>query len=52
MAAKNVEFLTMWSNMVKHPKRCLIPEQEFFLVLVRLRLGLMEVDLATRGGVS
>ena len=34
-------------DVVKHgPKRCLTPEQEFFLVLVRLRLGLMEVDLA------
>ena len=40
-------------DVVKHgPKRCLTPEQEFFLVLVCLRLGLMEVDLATRAGVS
>ena len=40
-------------DVVKHgPKRCLTPEQEFFLALVRLRLGLMEVDLATRAGVS
>ena len=34
------------------PKRNLTPEQEFFLVLVRLRLGLLEEDLAYRAGVS
>ena len=33
-------------------KRSLSLEQEFFLVLVRLRLGLLEVDLATRAGLS
>ena len=34
------------------PKRSLSLEQEFFLVLVRLRPGLLEVDLATRAGLS
>ena len=34
---------------IKHgPKRSLSLEDEFFLVLVRLRLGLLEVDLASR----
>ncbi len=32
--------------------RCLCPEDEFFLVLVRLRLGLMEKDLAYRFKIS
>lgn len=40
------------SDFVKHgPKRSLTPEQEFFLVLVRLRLGLLE-DTAVRAGMS
>ena len=34
------------------PKRNNSPEQEFFLVLVRLRLGLLEEDMATRAGLS
>jgi hypothetical protein len=34
------------------PKRSFSPEQEFFLVLVRLRLGLLEEDLAVRAGIS
>ena len=34
------------------PKRPLTPEQELFLVLVRLRLGLLEEDLAYRAGIS
>ena len=34
------------------PKRTLSPENEFFLVLVRLRLGLLEEDLAYRAGIS
>ena len=34
------------------PKRSLTPEQEFFLVLVRLRLGLLEEDLAYRASIS
>ena len=34
------------------PKRNLYPKQEFFLVLVRLRLGLLEEDLACRAGIS
>ena len=34
------------------PKRSFSLEQEFFLVFVRLRLGLLEVDLATRAGLS
>ena len=41
------------SDYVKHgPKRSLTPEQEFFLVLVRLRLGLLEEDLAHRAGIT
>ena len=36
----------------RSPKRNLTPEQEFFLALVRLRLGLLEEDLAYRAGVS
>ena len=41
------------SDLVKHgPKRSLPLEQEFFLVLVCLRLGLLEEDLATRAGLS
>lgn len=41
------------SDFVKHgPKRLLRPEQEFFLVLVRLRLGLHEEDIAARAGFS
>ena len=40
-------------DVVKHgPKRSLTPGQELFLVLVRLRLSLMEIDLATRAGIS
>ena len=34
------------------PKRTLKPEKEFFLVLVRLRLGLLEGDLAKRASIS
>ena len=34
------------------PKRSLSLEQEFFLVLARLRLGLLEIDLATRAALS
>ena len=34
------------------PKDCSGPEQEFFLVLVRLRLGLHEEDIAVRAGLS
>ena len=34
------------------PKRCLTAEHEFFLVLVRLRLGLLEEDLAYRFHLS
>ena len=36
----------------RRPKRALCSEQEFFFVLVRLRLGLLEEDLATRVSVS
>ena len=36
----------------KGRKRALLPLEEFFLVLVRLRLGLLEQDLAYRFGVS
>ena len=36
----------------KGHKRALLPLEEFFLVLVRLRLGLFEQDLAYRFGVS
>eukprot|EP00112_Aurelia_sp_Birch-Aquarium-sp1_P004783 Seg1542.7 transcript_id=Seg1542.7/GoldUCD/mRNA.D3Y31 product="hypothetical protein" protein_id=Seg1542.7/GoldUCD/D3Y31 len=34
------------------PKRAFTAEQEFFLVLVRLRLGLLEEDIAFRTGIS
>ena len=34
------------------PKRIFTAEQEFFLVLVRLRLGLLEEDIAFRTGIS
>eukprot|EP00112_Aurelia_sp_Birch-Aquarium-sp1_P002126 Seg1231.5 transcript_id=Seg1231.5/GoldUCD/mRNA.D3Y31 product="hypothetical protein" protein_id=Seg1231.5/GoldUCD/D3Y31 len=34
------------------PKRSLSAEQEFFLVLVRLRLGLLEEDIAYRAKIS
>ena len=34
------------------PKRSLTPDHEFFLVLVRLRLGLLEEDLAYRVSIS
>ena len=34
------------------PKRSLTPEHEFFLLLVRLRLGLLEEDLAYRASIS
>ena len=34
------------------PKRSLSEEQEFFLVLVRLRVGLLEEGIAYRAGVS
>ena len=36
----------------KGRKRALPPLEEFFLVLVRLRLGLLEKDLAYRFGIS
>ena len=34
------------------PRRALSPEQEFFLVLVRLRCGLLEADIAHRANIS
>ena len=34
------------------PKRLLSPETEFFIVLVSLRLGLLEVDIANRVSLS
>ena len=40
------------SYIKKGPKRTLNPEKEFFLVLVRLRLGLLEYDIAYRAGIS
>ena len=41
------------SDYTKHgPKRSLTPEEEFFLVFVRLRLGLLEEDLAFRACIS
>ena len=40
------------STKVRGPKRKLSPENELFLTLVRLRLGLLHTDLAYRFGVS
>ena len=39
-------------RMEHGPKKVLKAEQEFFLVLVRLRLGLLEEDIASRAGIS
>ena len=39
-------------HIKRGPKRSLPAEQEFFLVLVRLRLGLLEEDIAYRAGIS
>ena len=36
----------------KGRKRALAPLEEFFLVLVRLQIGLLEKDLAYRFGIS
>ncbi len=48
----NSERLKSDKVVKRGPKRSSTPEQEFFLVLVRLRLGLLEEDLATRCGLS
>ena len=40
-------------NVIKRrPKKTNVSEPEFFLVLARLRLGLLEEDKATRAGLS
>ena len=36
----------------RRPKRTNSPEQKFFLVLARQRLGFLEEDIATRAGLS
>ena len=48
----NVGKLESADHIKRGPKRSLSVEQEFFLVLVRLRLGLLEEDIAYRAGVS
>ena len=48
----DVERLIFDDVVKRGPKRSLSLEQEFFLVLVSLRLGLLGVDLATRAGMS
>ena len=40
------------STKVRGPKRKLLPENELFLTLVRLHLGLLHTDSAYRSGVS
>ena len=40
------------SGKKRGPKRSITPEHEFFLVLVRLRCGLLENDIAYRAGIS
>ena len=37
---------------VRRDHRALLPIDEFFLVTIRLRLGLLEKDLAYRFGIS
>ena len=44
--------LSSADHIKRGPKRVLKAEQEFFLVLVRLRLGLLEEDIASRAGIS
>ena len=44
--------LSSADHIKRGPKRVLDAEQEFFLVLVRLRLGLLEKDIASRAGIS
>ena len=58
----SVNYLTYWnpgkslshtqSTVKGRPSRCLTPFNEFFLVLCRLRLGLLELDLAYRFSIS
>ena len=51
VGSNNTEILTAKQN--KHGRtRSLSPEQELFMVLVRLRCGLLEVDIAHRFGIS
>lgn len=52
-----VDELIYWNSQQKSFKgkgrtRTLLPMEEFFLVLVRLRLGLFEQDIADRFGLS
>ena len=48
----NIEKLQLLEHIKRGRKRTLSPEQEFFLVLVRLQLGLLEEDLAQRASIS
>lgn len=48
----DLERLSSEDVIKRGPKRTNSPEQEFFLVLARLRLGLLEEDIATRAGLS
>ena len=48
----NSERLSSEDAIKRGPKRTNSPEQEFFLVLARLRLALLEEDIATRAGLS
>ncbi len=48
----NSDKLSSADHMKRGPKRMLKAEQEFFLILVRLRLGLLEEDIANRAGIS
>ena len=51
LASKHVLYSWGTSSSSGQPHK-LPPMEEFFLVLVRLRLGLMEQDLACRFGIS
>ena len=48
----SVEKLSSDDYVKRGPKRKLSSEQEFFFVLVRLSLGLLEGDIAMRAGIQ